>query len=239
MTNQPPFQPGEYPPRQGMYKPPSQGGYQPQQGGYQPPQSNYPAGPQGGYPAAPQGGYPAPPPSHGGYAPPPPMAVNSDAYTPWITRVLAYFIDIIPVSIVMTIGYVIAFGSMLMSGAAMSTQCDEYGCEATAGAAGAPGILGILLFIVLWFASLGYAIWNWGYRQGKTGSTIGKGVMKFKVVSETTGQPIGFGMSIVRQLAHALDGFACYVGYLWPLWDDKRQTFADKIMKTICVPTNR
>jgi uncharacterized RDD family membrane protein YckC len=31
-----------------------------------------------------------------------------------------------------------------------------------------------------------------------------------------------------------LDGF-CYVGYLWPLWDDKRQTFADKILGTVVV----
>jgi uncharacterized RDD family membrane protein YckC len=25
------------------------------------------------------------------------------------------------------------------------------------------------------------------------------------------------------------------VGYLWPFWDDKKQTFADKIMRTIVV----
>ena len=50
-----------------------------------------------------------------------------------------------------------------------------------------------------------YWIWNWGYRQGTTGSSIGKSVMKFKVISEKTGQPIGFGMSIVRQIAHIVD----------------------------------
>ena len=26
-----------------------------------------------------------------------------------------------------------------------------------------------------------------------------------------------------------------YLGYLWPLWDDKRQTFADKILSTVVV----
>ncbi|MDQ1539752.1 MAG: hypothetical protein QOH29_478, partial [Actinomycetota bacterium] len=26
-----------------------------------------------------------------------------------------------------------------------------------------------------------------------------------------------------------------YLGYLWPLWDSKRQTFADKILKTVVV----
>ena len=79
-------------------------------------------------------------------------------------------------------------------------------------------------------------VWNYGYRQGTTGSSIGKSIMKFKVVSEKTGQPIGFGMSIVRQLAHIIDGAICYIGYLFPLWDAKRQTIADKIMTTICVP---
>ena len=79
-------------------------------------------------------------------------------------------------------------------------------------------------------------VWNYGYRQGTTGFSIGKAMMKFKVVSEKTWQPIGFGMSIVRQLAHFVDGIICYIGYLFPLWDAKRQTLADKIMTTVCVP---
>ena len=33
--------------------------------------------------------------------------------------------------------------------------------------------------------------------------------MKFKVVSEKTGQPLGFGMSVVRQVAHFVDAFIC------------------------------
>ena len=41
-------------------------------------------------------------------------------------------------------------------------------------------------------------------------------MMKFKVVSEKTWQPIGFGMSIVRQLAHIVDGAVCYIGYFVP-----------------------
>jgi uncharacterized RDD family membrane protein YckC len=89
---------------------------------------------------------------------------------------------------------------------------------------------------IAWILSIVYIIWNYGYRQGTTGSSIGKSIMKFKVVSEKTGQPIGFGMSIVRQLAHIIDGAICYIGYLFPLWDAKRQTIADKIMSTICLP---
>ena len=29
---------------------------------------------------------------------------------------------------------------------------------------------------------------------------------------------------------------ACYFGWLFPLWDAKRQTFADKIIGTVVVP---
>ena len=60
--------------------------------------------------------------------------------------------------------------------------------------------------------------------------------MKFMVVSERTWQPVGFGQSLIRQLAHVLDVVICYLGYLFPIWDAKRQTFADKIMSTVCVP---
>jgi hypothetical protein len=37
-------------------------------------------------------------------------------------------------------------------------------------------------------------------------------------------------------LAHIIDGAICYIGYLFPLWDAKRQTIADKIMTTVCLP---
>ena len=87
--------------------------------------------------------------------------------------------------------------------------------------------------------ALAYLVWNFGYRQGTTGSSIGKSIMKFKIVSEKTGQPIGFGMSIVRELIYIVAplpaaSFARRV--LFPLWDPKRQTLADKIMSTIALP---
>jgi uncharacterized RDD family membrane protein YckC len=102
---------------------------------------------------------------------------------------------------------------------------------------GQPSTIGTLAMWLLSLVALAYVIWNLGYKQGTTGQSIGKGVMKFKVVSEQTGQPIGFGMSVARQLLHVVDTVPCVpVGYLFPLWDAKRQTFADKIMKTVCLP---
>jgi uncharacterized RDD family membrane protein YckC len=46
---------------------------------------------------------------------------------------------------------------------------------------------------------------------------------------------MGVGLCFVRQLAHYIDSLACYLGWLWPLWDPQRQTLADKIMGTVVV----
>ena len=95
---------------------------------------------------------------------------------------------------------------------------------------------------VMWVAvlvGLAYFVWNYGYRQGTTGSSIGKSLLKFKVVSENTGEPIGFGMSVLRQIAHAVDAVILHIGYLFPLWTAKRQTLADKMMATVCLPLDR
>ncbi len=72
------------------------------------------------------------------------------------------------------------------------------------------------------------------YQEGTTGQTIGKGAVNIRLVREADGQPIGFGMAFVRRLAHILD-CPCYLGFLWPAWDAKKQTFADKLCGTIVV----
>jgi hypothetical protein len=41
---------------------------------------------------------------------------------------------------------------------------------------------------------------------------------------------------VLRQLAHRVDQMVCYVGFLFPLGDAKRETLADMIMGTVCVP---
>jgi uncharacterized RDD family membrane protein YckC len=84
-------------------------------------------------------------------------------------------------------------------------------------------------------AVLAFVVWNSGYRQGTTGQSIGKKVVGTKLVLATTGLPVGFGLAIGRQFAHILDGLPFYLGYLWPLWDEQRQTFADKVCGTLVV----
>jgi uncharacterized RDD family membrane protein YckC len=51
---------------------------------------------------------------------------------------------------------------------------------------------------------------------------------------QETGVILSVGQTFLRQLCHYLDS-AVYIGYLWPLWDPMRQTFADKLMKTVVI----
>lgn len=96
-----------------------------------------------------------------------------------------------------------------------------------------PAVVGLMVLGGL--TALAFFIWNYCLRGGRTGWTVGKGVVGIRLVSTRTGQPIGAGMAFLRQIAHILDGLPCYLGYLWPLWDAKRQTFADKVISTVVV----
>jgi uncharacterized RDD family membrane protein YckC len=83
-------------------------------------------------------------------------------------------------------------------------------------------------------AAIAWALYN-GYLQGQTGQSTGKKQAGTRLISETNGEFIGGGMGIVRQIAHIIDGIICYLGFLLPLIDNKKQTIADKIVKTVVV----
>jgi uncharacterized RDD family membrane protein YckC len=96
-------------------------------------------------------------------------------------------------------------------------------------------IFDVFMSFVLFVAFIGYMAWN-RWIQGGQGQTIGKKMLNIKLVSEETGQPIGTMNAFLRDLCHFVDGVICDIGYLFPLWDPKRQTLADKIMKTVVIP---
>ena len=225
MTDQP--SPGEShlpPPPPG-----SSGGHEPSWGGHEPPPAS----------SAPGGGsYPPPPPPSGGYAPPPPgpaiRTLPTESYAPWLSRALAFIIDILPYVVVHGIGTGILLATQQSACVADVTQytVNQY-CTTQ------DSTIGVLAQWLATLVGLAYLVWDYGYRQGTTGSSIGKSVMKIKVVSEVTGQPLGFGMSVLRQIAHFVDALICFIGFLLPLWDSKRQTLADKIMTTVVLPVEQ
>ena len=70
--------------------------------------------------------------------------------------------------------------------------------------------------------------------MGRTGQSWGKQVLNLRLVRMADGQPMGGGMCFLRDLLHILDALLCYLGFLWPIWDARRQClFSDKIMNTV------
>ncbi len=156
------------------------------------------------------------------------MRLPRRAYASWFVRVCASVIDAVPIVLAWIAWQMVALGT----GTLDCVYYDGSGLECSASSSRAADVaLG-----AIWVLSVGYLVWNFGFRQGTRGSSIGKSVLKIKVVSERTWQPIGFARSVVRQLAHILDAGLCFIGFLLPLVDANRQTLADKVMSTVCVP---
>ncbi|HYN93758.1 MAG TPA: RDD family protein [Pilimelia sp.] len=85
------------------------------------------------------------------------------------------------------------------------------------------------------FSLLGVIVWGYNrwYQAGRTGRSWGRRALSISLGDEASGQPIGAGRAFLRDLAHILDALPCLIGFLWPLWDAKKQTFADKLVKTV------
>ena len=93
-----------------------------------------------------------------------------------------------------------------------------------------------IVLLLFGLASIAWWIYNRCIQAGRTGQSLGKRTLNLRLISENTGEPIGAGMAFARDICHILDSLACYIGWLFPLWDAKRQTFADKIVSTVVIP---
>ena len=158
--------------------------------------------------------------------PPPRYVVSASArsdYASWSKRVRARLIDQLPTYlglIIFGVGYLIFLVRLAWSGG----SAPSFEGPAVAMIIG----LGVML------ASLGWIAYNRWHIAGKTGQSLGKRISKIMMIGEETNAPIGPRYALIRDLVHILDALTL-VGYLWPLWDDKRQTFADQVMKTVVI----
>jgi Mce-associated membrane protein len=64
-----------------------------------------------------------------------------------------------------------------------------------------------------------------------TGWSLGRALCGIAVRTRD-GSPIGVWRLLARDVAHLLDTAALFIGWLWPLWDRRRRTFADLLMRT-------
>ena len=133
------------------------------------------------------------------------------SYASWGQRFAAYVLNILPGIAIYIVGGIVA---VILGKIA--------------------GVLGGLALLLTWLAAIATSFYIL-YLEGE-GQSPGKAIMGIRVINEQTGDKIGGGMGIARQFVHVIDALPCYIGFLFPLWDAKRQTFADKILHTVVVP---
>jgi uncharacterized RDD family membrane protein YckC len=200
-------QPGYGPPPTGYGQPPQPGYGQPQQPGYGQPQPGYGQPQQPGYG---QPGYGVQPPTY-------PVPSTGYDYNAGQSGQSGQY------------GQLASWG--IRAGGWLIDAAPSIVLSIIGDAAGKGGAV----YYICALLSICWAAYNRWYLGGTTGQSWGRKLVHIKLISEKTGQPIGFGMAFVRDLAHIVDSIICFVGWFFPLWDAKKQTLADKIMSTVVI----
>lgn len=229
---------GAYPgaPQSGYGVPPQPGYGQPQPGygqpapgygqpGYGQPPPGYP--PQQGYPGQP--GYPGPP----GWAPA--VGPNGEPLADQGIRLAARLIDGLIVGGIASLIFVPII-IVIVAASAGTTTVNEDGTVSGGGATVALVLLAELgLFLFLLAAQYVYEV----EFAKRTGQTVGKRVMKIRIVPLAPQQPISRGHLAKRWLVSGPGGMIPGLGIiniLWCLWDKPyRQCLHDKFANTVVV----
>ncbi len=177
--------------------------------------------------------YPSYPPPGAPMAPPavPYAGGPQPAYASWISRVVANildgFIELLVGLVPGVIGVVI-----LVQTSETTTTTTESGTTTTITDTNP---LGIVLLVLAGVLMVVFLIWNVVFRQGRRGATVGKSMMRIKVVRQADGQVLGAGMAFVRYVLMSILGGICFLNYLWPLWDPRNQTWHDMLVSSVVV----
>jgi uncharacterized RDD family membrane protein YckC len=151
-------------------------------------------------------------------------------YASFGDRLVAYIIDFILLSFVMGIIIVPFFGIGLFTGEMFKEGFEDNPAAGLAYIGTMFSTMGILFIIPLLYDALMVA----SPRQG----TLGKNVMKIKVVDKNGGQ-LPLGASIGRVLIKVVSSSACILLWLWPLFNDKVQALHDLAVSSFVVKNDR
>lgn len=102
------------------------------------------------------------------------------------------------------------------------------------------GPVGAVLGLVLYLAAIGFAFYNQIVRLGRTGHSFGKQWLSLRVTDERSGQPIGVGRALARDVVLGLLAAVCLLPAIVNLVvmakDARRQGWHDKAAASVVVP---
>jgi uncharacterized RDD family membrane protein YckC len=92
------------------------------------------------------------------------------------------------------------------------------------------------MFAALALAALAGTVLYHTLLVGRRGQTLGKKALGVRVVDASNGTAIGTGRALGRHLfAIFISGNICALGYLWAIWDGRKQTWHDKVVSSVVV----
>lgn len=136
-------------------------------------------------------------------------------YASWGRRVLGYLLDAAIVSAVTFLAVGPGGTPALLPGFSTSSGVDRTVVVTDSG----------------WLVATALAL---ALLQAYAGWTPGKRTVGIVVVRDETGRPAGLVTTVLRWLAHVLDAIL-FIGFLRPLWNAQRKTFADSLLRTVVV----
>lgn len=80
-------------------------------------------------------------------------------------------------------------------------------------------------------ASLIVTVLLWVHFMG----TPGKLLLDCQVVDGSSGKPISYKQAIIRCIGYFVSGLPFMLGFLWIIWDKRKQGFHDKLANTVVV----
>lgn len=190
-------------------------------------------------PPPPPGAMPPPPP------PPPPPGMgqfgqagqDGDTSRPklasWGIRLGGFLLDLLFVSIVQSIILVAVSAAVPKEIGTCTVNGQLELCKKPTS-----GGLAIIYITTIAMVAI-YLIVYRGILVAKNGGTFGQRIVGVRVANEANGANLSPGQAIGRAFATLLSTFACYLGFLWPLWDSKKQTWHDKLSHSLVVMRNQ
>lgn len=88
----------------------------------------------------------------------------------------------------------------------------------------------------LWFTTLFINIIYFSYFHGTSGQTPGKMIMDLKVV-QLSGEKMTLGLGFLRWVGYIISALFWGLGFIWIVFDRRKQGWHDKIAKTVVIRT--
>ncbi|MGH2554722.1 MAG: RDD family protein [Actinomycetota bacterium] len=97
-----------------------------------------------------------------------------------------------------------------------------------------PAWVGALMGLLSTAATIAY----FTYLEGSpSGQTIGKRAVGIRVLDFHSGTSIGYARALGRNVFAYFISPILLLGYLWMLWDREKQTWHDKVVSSVVVPS--